>query len=145
MWPLALMALACTTSTTATFDQCELDLILDVAEAAPGDTVVAVGRPLTDDFDTVVRVGGATASIQDVERPQPGCSTCDACRVDERCTVCEVCAACSDACAACEETVTFTVPDLPEGDTQVSIVNAYGNSLPLPLQILPSAEGDGGR
>ena len=92
-----------------------------------------------------MRVGGETAELVDVDRPQPGCSTCDGCRLDEGCGVCDTCGACAEACTACEETVTFIVPELPEGESPVSIINAYGNSPPLPLQILPSAEGDGGR
>ena len=48
-----LLLTGCPTDTSSQFEQCELDLVLDVQTAAPGDIVFVTGRPLTDTLDTL--------------------------------------------------------------------------------------------
>jgi hypothetical protein len=120
--------------------QCELDLALDTDEAMVGDVVTASGRPITGEIDTAVRVGSEAAVIVDVDRPQPACEGCDACRVRVQCGVCEECGVCDQFCAECVEIVSFEIPDLAPGDAAVTVVNSYGVSAPLPLTIVADAD-----
>jgi len=140
---LALLGLTgCPADTTGQFEQCELDLVLDLDEATPGDTVVASGRPLTDSLDTVVRVDGVDAVDVEVVITDSECDTCDDCRATAACGVCETCGICAEACADCAQSVSFTVPDLAPGPVGVAVFNAFGASPALPLRILESPVDD---
>ncbi|MEN9784891.1 MAG: hypothetical protein RLZZ299_155 [Pseudomonadota bacterium] len=144
---LAMMLLlaACTTGTSTTTPTCALEAPLATpAEAAPGETVVLVVRPLTQSRDTVVTVGDARAEGVEVARTE--CAACDTCRDDSGCRTCgPVCAACVEACAPCVETVRFTVPALPPGPAVVTVRNGLGVSAPGTLGVLESETADSGR
>lgn len=137
---LTLLALAaCETGNNVTFEQCELDLVLDPTTAAVGDPVEATGPLLTEPLDTAVRVDGVSAEVLDVTATD-ACAGCSACRDDAGC-VCGTCdEVCGEACAECTRALTFTVPDLPAGAADVIVTNRFGTSEVLALEILPDAE-----
>ena len=127
---------ACNDDNDITFEQCELDLELAPATAAPGDAVTATGRPQSERLDTAVRVEGVEAEVVSVERTA-ACSACDACRESETvdCGACETCEACASECADCAEVTTFTVPDVPAGPVSVVVTNRFGTSEPIPFEV----------
>lgn len=128
-----------------TFEQCELDLTLNVVEAEVGDTLTAQGRPLTDALDTAVRVDGVGAEVISVDVAEEACDTCEDCRTAAGCGVCTTCADCTESCADCVKSVSFVVPDLAAGPADVSIFNAFGASPALPLTIIESTDEDAGQ
>ena len=137
---LVLATAGCPVAEPSVLEQCELDLALDTDSAMVGDTVTAVGRPITAEIDTAVRIDGLNAPLVDVDRPQPACEGCDACRVAAECEVCEQCSICAPLCEECIEVVAFEVPELDAGEYAVTVVNSYGVSPPMPLQIVPEAD-----
>lgn len=138
---VALFATACPPEQVVEFVQCDLDLELEVESATPGTEVTAGGRPLTQALDTIVRVDGVEAEVVSVDRSEIGCLACDECYVSAGCTGCEECAACADACGDCVQSVTFQVPEsTAAGTAEVTVINAYGTSPPLPLDIVVDDE-----
>ncbi|MFT7520060.1 MAG: hypothetical protein ACI9MC_002204 [Kiritimatiellia bacterium] len=129
-----LMVGGCLTPTASSFNQCELDLSLDVPTGAPGDEVTVSGRPLTAELDTEIRVGGVTAAIIDMDRAD--CEPCDSCRLNADCTVCEKCATCDEICVTCDEYATFVVPAVAAGDAPVVVSNGYGLSDSLSFEVV---------
>lgn len=103
------------------------------AEAAPGDVVLLRGAPMSEPFDTVVRVGGVVAEVMSVERD--GCTACDACRAEEGCSSCGPCPDCDADCGGCEQALSFLVPDIPGGPTVIMVYNQHGTSAPIPFQV----------
>lgn len=134
----------CQTSSIPEFAQCTLAGDLSPAEAAPGDAVVATGGEYSVVYDTVVTVGGVPAEVIDVVRDN--CALCDACRlaVEDSCDPCGLCVQCETTCDLCVQTVSFAVPDLAEGPTDVVITNGYGASDPIPFTVT-APPGDPGR
>jgi hypothetical protein len=117
----------CTDETTTYSLHCDLEApVLSAISAAPGDTVVARTRPLTEVQDTVVSVGGTRAAISDLGRDE--CDACDECRSDAGCTSCSDCDECAADCATCDEWVSFVTPDLPLEEHPVTITNVHGTS-----------------
>jgi hypothetical protein len=114
------------------FDQCDLDFELDRQEASTGDLLLATGGPVSQDWDTVVQVGGRIADIVESER----CDACLSCRTDAVCLACGTCSDCEDICAECTPSIQFRVPEIPAGSTNVVILNGYGGTRPIPLNIL---------
>lgn len=135
--PLALVA--CDTNNNQDFEQCELDLELAPSAAAPGATVDAIGRPMSDVLDTVVSIDGVDAEVVDVSLPE-SCEACETCKTDAECGVCETCEACASECATCAPTARFIVPDLAAGDVGIVVANRYGTSLPLAFEVLASQD-----
>ena len=134
---LAGFALAgCPTATPSTLEQCELDLALDTDSAMVGDTVTAFGRPITAEIDTAVTIDGQLAALVDVDRAQPACETCDACRLTAGCGVCEECGVCATFCTVCIEYVAFAIPEVEPGEHAVTVVNSYGVSASMPLTVV---------
>lgn len=132
---LALLLFACDTTITSTSQSCEVDLIsLTPAQVVPGDTVTLTAVPLTEAWDTAIRVGGLEAEVLTVTRE--GCDDCDVCQAEQGCTGCkEDCDACDATCDTCVETATFTVPALEAGDHAVLLFNANGGSNPVTLTV----------
>lgn len=141
---LAALGVACTTASTTKFPVCEVALMAVAPEAAaPGDVVVLTATPLSEAWDTALMVGGVRAPVLAVDRV--GCEACDTCRDDEACEECGDCDACDATCAQeCVETVTFQVPDLPEGTAWIELFNAHGGSDRLSIEVTPAAEDTGG-
>ena len=137
----AAFALAgCDDNASASFEQCELDLTLEPSSAAPGEQVVASGRPLTDALDTAVRVDGTDAEVVEVV-VSDACAACDSCYASQECGVCTTCEACAEDCAECTEQLTFTVPDtVPAGRVGVQVLNRFGVSPILNLDVTADAE-----
>lgn len=127
---------ACDQANNATFEQCELDLGLEASSAAPGATIVATGGPLSDALDTVVRVDGVEATVEEVTRDE-SCDDCTTCRATtEGCGVCTTCDACASACEACVESLSFVVPAVEAGEVGIIVTNSFGVSPTLPLQVV---------
>ena len=79
---LALLLFACDTTITSTSQSCEVDLIsLTPAQVVPGDTVTLTAVPLTEAWDTAIRVGGLEAEVLAVTRE--GCDDCDVCQAEQ--------------------------------------------------------------
>lgn len=134
------LLLACATTTDAIYLTCDVALVsVEPTVAAPGDEVTLTATPLTEDWDTAIRVGGLDADIVSVTRE--GCDACDSCNADQGCACNEDCDACDLICDACVETVVFTVPSLDEGEHGIVLFNANGGSMPLTLTV---AEPDSG-
>jgi hypothetical protein len=132
VWVMLLVP-GCDAAVGPDYEQCELDLVLSADSGVPGDIVSATGRPLTADFDTVVRVGGVEAAILLVDREE--CEACDICRSEAGCNQCVTCATCAETCAVCAEQVQFEVPSVDPGDAPVLVANGYGASLPLSFEV----------
>ena len=138
---MLLILLGCLPATTSSFPTCDVDLVsVSPASATVGEEVTLTATPLTEDWDTAIRVGGIEAPVLAVERE--GCSACDSCRLEETCSCTEDCDTCDALCAEeCVETVTFTVPDLTAGEYDIVLFNAHGGSAPLSLVVV---DGDTG-
>ena len=123
----------CATSTTVVSERC--DVTLDQAEpaiAGPQETVVLYGSPFTEAYDTVVFVGTTAAEVESAERD---CDECDECREEALCTECDDCDDCATECNTCLETVTFLVPDVEDGETKITLLNAHGRSNELAFTV----------
>lgn len=127
---------ACSTTTTALADRCDLSAsALSPTEAAPGATIAMTAGPLTRTWDTTVLVGGVNASV--VELVREGCDTCDSCRTQNDCNACDDCDDCDALCAtSCVESVRFVVPELPAGVHSLQLINGHGSSAGLQLTVL---------
>ena len=134
---MSLLLAGCHTSTTTTVPSCALDLALDQETAAVGDVVRAVGGPVSDVWDTSVRVGGVDANVLSVDRTD--CDACDLCQQAAGCDGCGLCTDCTATCDSCEESVSFEAPTLPDGAADVVIVNPYGRSTSLALDVASAA------
>jgi len=136
---LGLLLTACDQDGDASFEQCELDLVLEPASADIGQEVTATGRPQSGDLDTAVRVDGMDAQVVSVDIPE-ACALCDACRDDAGCVSCETCADCDESCGDCTPGVTFVVPAVEPGLAGVVVTNRYGTSPVLDLQVTDPTE-----
>ncbi len=143
--PLLLILSGCGSTTLDSFEACTIDLSLDSESAAPGEIVIARGGPQFSAFDTTIRISGTPATVVDVDR-SAGCTSCEACRAEFGCLPCGFCPPCDDACqpvidaegnavSGCVETASFEVPDLPAGPAQVVVVNRFGTSDAIDLEI----------
>ena len=132
---LALLLFACDTTFTSTSQSCEVDLIaVEPAEVQPGDTVTLTATPLTEPWDTAIRVGGLDVEVLSVARE--GCDDCVVCQAEQGCVGCkDDCDTCDATCETCVETATFTVPALDAGDHAVLLFNANGGSNPITLTV----------
>jgi len=139
------------------FETCTVDVTLDRALGAPGDTITGTGTPFTDVQDTLVLVGGATATISEVDRSED-CYACDTCRLDAACAPCGLCSGIlldaserldcfgdplasppiTGACNTCTQSMSFVVPDLPPGPTTVFVLNRNGQSDSIRFTVLPA-------
>lgn len=129
MWWM--MLLACTTESDPLSLHCTLDTpSFAPATAAPGDTVVATTRPLTELWDTTVHVAGTPAEVVALSRggEEALCDACDSCREDAGCTACDACLTCTEACSTCVETVSFVVPSVALGAAAVTVTNVHGST-----------------
>jgi hypothetical protein len=126
---------SCSTTTTQLAQNCDVFLYeLDTEMASVGDTVSALGHPMTSVWDTAVYVGDVRASLIDVTRD--GCETCDECREQAGCDACSECASCAEECTdTCVEHVQFVVPEISAGESNVSMYNGHGQSNGLPLHV----------
>ena len=140
---LVLWLLACDTTVESDFPTCEVEMMeLDPVAAAPGETVNLLGRPLTESWDTVIRVGGVNAEVVAVSRED--CTECDSCQEAASCNPCLDCDACDRICEICEESVQFVVPDLDPGTAHIEIFNAHGSSGAAANLLLQVLAGDSG-
>ncbi|TVQ92740.1 MAG: hypothetical protein EA397_06180 [Deltaproteobacteria bacterium] len=139
-WLILLLLAACQPDLRPQFVQCELEITLDPDVASPGEAIAAVGRPMSEQVDTEVRVGGVVAPIVEVSVDAGACQPCEACRARRGCTTCQRCLSCADDCDPCEPATVFEVPDLPPGEHPVTLLNRYGNSLPMPLIVTAADE-----
>jgi hypothetical protein len=135
--PLVIAGCAQTISTIVA--TCSLDATLETGAAAPGDEVGVLGGPLTSDFDTVILVDGVQAEVTAVDRND--CGECDLCVVDGGCNACGECTICDDVCATCVEAARFIVPDVPGGVHDVVLINSYGTTEGLQLDVLGDTDG----
>ena len=124
---------ACETTTSDTLTNCEVTISLDAEHGLPGDEVTALGAPLSTTYDSLVSFNGTTAEVVDVIRDD--CTLCDTCREEAACAPCGTCLPCLAQCDLCEESISFIVPNLPTGNTTVTLVNAFGTSMPVPFEI----------
>ncbi len=135
-----LLMLACTESTGSTVPRCDLTApVITPAESPGGGTVVAVSRPMTEVWDTVVTVGAVNATISAVDRSE--CDSCDSCRETAECNVCDSCASCATECATCVESVSFVVPELAPGSHQVVVTNLHAASAAVSLTVIEADTG----
>ena len=124
---------ACETTTSDTLTTCEVAISLDVEHGLPGDEVTAVGTPLSTTYDSIISFDGSAAEILDVSRED--CALCDTCREENACAPCGACIPCLAQCNLCDESISFVIPQVPTGDTTVTLINAFGTSLAVPFQI----------
>jgi hypothetical protein len=137
---LALLTLACTTTTTSEPPVCILDTpVATPASGAPGATVVLTTSPVTAVWDTAVTVGDQRAEIVSVDRTD--CDECDSCRESESCTVCGECDACTASCASCVESVSFLVPGVSPGVWPLETINRHGRSPSVSFEVLGTDTG----
>ena len=118
---------------------CTLDLAVESPEVYPGQSLTLSGGPLTAVYDTRAQVGGLNAIVQDISRTE--CAACDACREEAECTGCFACTECEASCDTCTEALAIEVPALPAGPADLVVLNAYGSSSPLQLQVLDTDTG----
>jgi hypothetical protein len=135
LWLLA-FTLGCDTAIEPIALRCDIFLSsLAPTEASPGATVTATGTPLTTTWDTALYVGDTRAPILRIDRDQ--CTLCDDCRAKNRCTACSDCDLCADTCRdMCVETITFSVPPVSSGVSDVTMYNRHGQSNAIKLSIL---------
>lgn len=138
-WLLA-FALGCDTAMEPIALRCDTFLSsLSPTEASPGATVTATGTPLTTTWDTAIYVGDTRAPILRIDRDQ--CTLCDDCRAKNQCTACSECDVCADTCRdICLETITFSVPTMSYGVTDVTMYNRHGQSNAIKLSILGTGD-----
>lgn len=133
------LLMGCTETETTTFDQCQVQAMLEPATAGVGEEVVLTGGPFTEPYDTVVQVGGADAQVLEVERTD--CDPCDECLEDWDCGPCMTCEHdCDELCEACVEITSFEVPEVSAGPTSVVLINRYGSTPSLDFEVLESEE-----
>lgn len=139
---MLLLLLGCLPETVSTFNTCEVDLVsVEPTEATVGSEVTLTARPLSEDWDTAVRVGGIDAEVLSVTRED--CGACDTCQAEQGCACTEDCDACDVECRTdCLETVVFAVPQLAPGEHAVTLFNAHGGSASLDLVVV---DGDTGQ
>ena len=136
---LTLVLATCAPAVPDIFDECDLVISLEPPAARPGDTVVATGGPFSEAYDHVVQIGGVAAEVVAVER----CLECLSCRENDPglCLACGPCIDCDALCDACEPTLSFVVPDaVVPGSTTVIVLNAYGSSSAVPIEILGATD-----
>jgi len=136
--PLLLALFGCGDPPPPTFLQCELRLSIEPDRAEPGEQVTLTGRPMSEEADTEVRIGGLSTTILTFNDAAGPCATCESCRRDLLCTSCERCPSCAEACEPCAPTVTVEVPDLEPGEYAVSLINRFGVARPMTLEVLPA-------
>lgn len=121
--------------TTATeVPTCTIEAVLSADQSPIGELVMLTGGPYTDVSDTTVRIGGVPAADLTVDR-SPGCATCDACQTANSCGCGEECVPCEAECADCLQTVGVTVPEVAIGAQPVVLINRYGATEPLSLEV----------
>ena len=104
-----------------------------------GDVITITASPLTAAYDTQAQIGGQAATVLELDRTD--CAVCDACQEAAECSGCLRCEECVTSCESCTETVLVEVPlQLAPGPADLIVVNAYGNSEALTLEILPSPD-----
>ena len=136
-----LLALQCERDTEILpLDRCEVDAVLSVDDAAPGDRITLTGGPYTSDVDTVVTVGPVRAEAIEVVRES--CADCDLCVDSVGCDPCGSCEACAEPCASCVQTTALTVPEVEPGLQRVILTNAWGSSPEQVLEVLDSDDTD---
>ncbi|MCO4743851.1 MAG: IPT/TIG domain-containing protein [Proteobacteria bacterium] len=140
----ALALSACGTGSTPVSDLCTVEAELNAAEGVAGDTITATGRPFSTRADTIVRVGGVDADVISAERSSE-CLLCDTCVDEVGCTGCETsCTECNALCADCTETVSFELPAIAAGPTEIVLLNHFGSTDPIDFVILDGDSGDTG-
>lgn len=107
-----------------------------VTEVRAGESLTFTGGPYTSPEDTVLVAGSVRAAASDVTRT--GCAICDSCRDDHGCDP-----GCADSCNSCVETATFVVPDAAPGPLEVTVVDGWGSSAPIPLVVVDADDTDG--
>jgi hypothetical protein len=134
----------CPLSGGTTYPSCAIeDLRAEPASAAPGDRVRLYASPLTEDWDTVVTIGSARASIERLVRQD--CDPCDNCIAEDTAAGWNACpqkADChEDDCADCVEYVTVVVPELAGGRWAVEVRNSYGVSGGGSIEVVADSPG----
>lgn len=124
---------ACDDARDPVFIQCELDYVVDPAQAAPGELVDVYGRPQSERVDTELRVGGVSTPLEDTFDGGQACGTCETCRDQAGCNPCQTCPSCDEVCASCEPGFSFLVPDGPEGPAPITVTNRFGSSRAVPF------------
>ena len=61
-----LLLTGCATNIPPTYGTCHLELRLEPEAAAPGETVMAVSRPLSEPYDTTLRLNGEAVPVLDI-------------------------------------------------------------------------------
>ena len=160
---IALLLTACVTEVPPSYGACDLTLTLEPASASPGETILAVTRPLSEPYDTTLRVHGERVPVVEISNgvdcdqcalslesttefdcasdcPVDPCTECTECREFELCGSCGVCPPCETSCDLCRETASFELPmDLEPGQVEVVLANQYGTSNGVTLEVLPYA------
>ena len=108
---------------------CGVEASLDPATAGPGDVVTLTGGPFTRSIDTQVLVDGVPAS--DIVVTRTDCAVCDELVETEGCDAFD-----AVACDSCVEVTTFVVPDVPSGTQPVVLINAWGSTEGLTLDVI---------
>ncbi|MCB9678866.1 MAG: hypothetical protein H6737_27440 [Alphaproteobacteria bacterium] len=124
---LLFLLFSCDLAAIGTYEVCDLDLSPAPAAADPGDTVVITGGPLSAQHDLLVTIAGLRAEVLDMQRE--GCGECDTCLAENGCLACGTCLPCTETCSTCVETTTIVVPDAPQGDTRLTMVNVFGTGV----------------
>lgn len=133
---LAVALVGCDDPTFDVPDVCVVEVSLtDEVPLVVGVATTLAATPLSEAWDTRVRIAGVDVTVTDVTRSE--CLSCDACRSDNDCQACGACEACADLCGACEETLTLLVPDtIPPGPHDLVLYNRHGVSDPTRVQVL---------
>ena len=126
----------CDESTANVDARCEIEVVPPEASWQRGETVSVQAYPLSEPFDTTVFINDSSIDIIEIDSSQ--CSECSDCRESALCTTCGFCEVCATECLDCVDELTFTVPaSLPSApDYLLSIVNGYGTSSPISIDIV---------
>jgi len=158
---IAILLTACMTEIPPSYGTCHLTLTLEPTSASPGETVLAVTRPLSEPYDTTLRVHGERVPVVEIVKevdcdqcatslestvgfdcatdcPDDPCGVCAECREIELCGSCGACPPCESSCDLCRETASFELPlDLEPGQVEVVVANQYGSSNSASLEVMP--------
>jgi hypothetical protein len=121
-----------------TYDACDLTADLSAPSAFPGASVAMTGGPFTTTWDTLVQLDGVLAQVTEVSFAGDTCSDCADCRAAAL-----SCGDCTQRCQDCVSSVSFVVPAVGAGPTEIVLTNSYGSTGSLPFEVLGAVDTGG--
>ena len=155
MFGLIILLMSCDEDIVIETSTCEIQVSsYSPSPVVAGDTVIVTGRPFTDERDTLLTLDGVSQRVEEVTRT--GCNDCDACRLENLCLDCQDCDVCDPICKApaaidgqeneneevdgCIESLRFTMPSVASSVVGLQVINAYGYSDVISIDVAPAAD-----